>query len=783
MKLSLNWLNEYVDLAGILPEKIVERLSMTTAEVEGFEVRGNHIKNIVVGEIVTCVPHPTSKKPLWKLTVNNGKNVVPVVCGAPNCRVGMKVAFAKVGAVIGDINVGVANLAGEESHGMCCSGRELGISEDHDGIIDLIACVSGELVNGTPIEKVIPVVDVIFEIDNKSLTNRPDLWGHYGIARELSVIFNKKLKKLPVADLEKYKDLPSVPVTIENAQDCYSFGAFKVENINRRVSPIWMQIRLFYCDISSHGFLVDLSNYIMLELGQPNHAFDASKIGKLSAGNVNSGEFTTLKDQVIQIKPHHLFIKSDGKPVSLAGIMGGANSLICPTTRDVVFEFATFNPTTIRKTSSELGIRSDSSTRYEKGLDTNLNREGAARVIKILLENDKSACVVSSFNHQVASATKGGTIRLSKAYLERFCGQSFNYADVKRSLKGLGFEPVITKNEIVVTTPTWRATKDINIPVDIIEEIVRTFGYDNIVPRAPRVELAPVEPLARLERMNLLKNLLVSKYALNEVHTYIWNDTKALKTIKVETPSYLKITNSVTPGMENIRCEILPSLLNVVSKNKGKESIRIFESGKTYKNGVEFTYVGIVLGSRKKESSELYTELAHLLNDVLGTLGYRVSYEIGKAGKAYMHPKNNADVLTNGKMSAKIGIIHPTVQDAIDPKLNMAIAQINMEFLPEMGAETKQNVTSKYPKTTLDFTITTDKIYSNLERVFDGFKHELNMGYRLKDVYVRDNDEVSYTVQFTIGSLDRTLTGEEINATWFQIVEHGRKNGFVVDNT
>ena len=788
MKLSLNWLKEFVDLDDITPQEIMSKLSLVTAEVEGLEEKGKNIQGVVVGEILTCKPHPTSKKPLWVLTVDQGDKVVPVVCGSSNVRAGMKVPFAQVGAKLPMIEVREANLAGEASHGMCLGADEIGIAAIQTEVIEL----DKNLINGTGIEVVFPdIVDTIFDIDNKSLTHRPDLWGHYGFARELAVIFDKKLKPLGMVDLDKYRDLPEVPVTIENPDDCYSFGAFKVENITQKATPIPMQIRLFYCGINSHGFLVDLSNYILLELGQPNHAFDARRVGKLSAGNVldKDAKFTTLKGQTFDIKPEYLFIKSDGVPVSLAGIMGGDNSLIQDDTQSVVFEFATFNPTTIRKTSTTLGIRSDSSTRYEKSLDTNLNKTGAARAIKLLLSHDKRAKVVSNFNWKVAKPTKGVGLSLPLYEVEKFAGINFDWKEVKKNLAGLGFEPDKVLDYIAVIVPTWRATKDVTGPEDVIEEITRTYGYNNIPPIPPKMTIRPVEKRSFLKLQDKIKDVLASKHALTEVHSYIWNDAKTLKDLKIESPSYLKIVNSVSQGMEEIRSNLIPTLIATVAKNKGRDNTRIFEVASVYKpypNSEELrelTHLGIAIASKEKKADELYRELAHLLDDVFGSSGYKLRYELGKVKESFLHPKNNAKITLENKPVGQIGIIHPTVTGVIDTRLGMVACYVCLDDINSVAPQIKTPKATRFPKTVLDFTITTNKTYSELERVFDSFEHDLVFSYKLKVVFPRDNGLTSYTLQFKVGSALKTLTQEEIQGVWQKVVDHGKKNGFIIDNT
>ena len=280
MKISLNWLNDYVNISDIEAKDIMSRFSLVTAEIEGFEVKGEVAKSIIVAEVKTCEKIEGTKN-LSKLTVWDGKKEIPVVCGAPNVLAGLKIAFAPAGTTVGDLKLEKIKLAGCDSHGMCCSGKELGFSNDNDGILEL----DSEFKIGSKLSDVMPFIcDTIFEIDNKSITNRPDLWGHYGIARELSVIFGRQLKPIEMTDLKQYDNLKPVSIKIESDK-CNAYGAIRVDNVTVKTTPIEMAVRLHYLDVSSHGFMVDLSNYIMMETGQPNHAFDAGKIGKISIGN------------------------------------------------------------------------------------------------------------------------------------------------------------------------------------------------------------------------------------------------------------------------------------------------------------------------------------------------------------------------------------------------------------------------------------------------------------------------------------------------------------------
>jgi phenylalanyl-tRNA synthetase beta chain len=731
MKISLNWLNEFIDLSGIDIKDIAARFSLTTAETEGYQLKKPLIKGAVAGEIKTCEKVRDSKK-LTKLTIFDGRSDLQVICGAPNVRVGMKVVYA---------DVGTKTIAGVESCGMCLGADELGFSNEHWDIIELDDAVKA----GTDIIKLFPdLEDTIIEIDNKSITNRPDLWGHYGIARELAVIFNRPLKPLETADLNRYSHLPEIPVTIENKNDCLSYGAIRVDNISCIKTPFFMQIRLFNLGINPHGFVVDLTNYVMLEIGQPNHAFDADKIGRISIGNLpKGGKFITLKNNELTTAENMLFIKSDGAPVALAGVIGGQNSQIDETTRGCVFEFATFDAACVRKTASVIGTRTDASTRYEKSLDTNLNAVAAARTVYLAQKYNKAAAVSSCFSRSVSKETTCKKLEVEKRYAESFCGVKFNWADVAVKLRGLGFYVTDNKDKLCVVVPTWRSTKDISCEADIIEEIIRTYGYDKIVPVPPVFSVKPVKQPAKHRLVKQIKDLLCYKYGCNEVHTYIWS----------ETPSSLRIVNSCVKGCDWILENLAPSLLSVFAKNRAQfDNVRIFEIGQVYDGK-------LVEQKRLAVCIQDYKELADIIRGLFGA-----KFRLGGASKKFLHPKNNAVIEVGGKEVGYIGVV---------PDKNTAVAEVCLD-LPDLdGAAVKAKPISRYQKNTLDFTFETDKVYGEVEATFEKFSHPLNMGFKLKDVYNK-----SYTLQFTVGSYKRTLTAEDINGIWSEIIAFGRKAGF-----
>lgn len=763
MKISVDWLKEYVDLKGITAQQIADKLTQITCEVEEVIPVGRSLESVVVGKILTCAAHPQSDH-LHLLTVDIGKEQpLNIVCGAPNARAGIVVAVATVGTVMPDgMKIEPAKIRGCESHGMCCSYAELGYKAENEGIIELPAKTK----LGTPITKVLHgLQDDIIDIDNKSITNRPDLWGHYGIARELAVIFDRPLKTIDTAIVHEYDNLPPLDIKIEN-EHCLSYGAMKVANVGGVVSPDIMQNRLYKLGHNSHGFLVDLTNYVMFAFGNPLHAFDAKKVDKISVGTVKTGaQFTTLKDNVITATKEMLFIKSNGKPVALAGVMGGKDSEITDATTDTVFEVATFDASNVRRTSVAVGIRSDASMRYEKALDPELNWLAAAEILRLIRQYAPQAQVQSSFTRVTSAAAEQPTLKITvtKKMLNSFTGVDFSKQDtmITRKLTALGFQPKVTADKIVVTVPSWRRWKDITTPADVVEEIIRNYGYQNIMPVAPSVQVAPVPCSPDAQAKDTLKNLLAWKYAFSEVHTNIWYDAKALKHLGVVAPSYATIANPFNKDDNQIRSTMLPSMLIVAAANKTQNDVRVFEIGRVInQDGTESEHLaGAAVGMDYKAVSEMVTALFE-------HLGMPIKYQIKQDDVAIYHPKNHAQILRGETVLGTIGVIHPqTMANAVGFEVDLS----SLNF--KDAQKGKAPVLSKFPKTELDFTFVWNDTYAALDAIWLKYNHPLVTKRCLKAVYGN-----KFTMTFTVSSTEKTLDKTEINKIHQEILDFAAQN-------
>ena len=431
MKISMNWINDYVDISDLDMKELALKFTMSTAEVEEVEFKGKDIKDVVAGKILTCEEIPESKK-LHKLTVDNGKEVVQCMCGAPNAKAGIIVPFAKVGGMVSGIEIGKASLAGYDSFGMCCSGKELGISDDHSGLMVL----DENIKVGTDIKEILPIEDVIWEIDNKSITNRPDLWGHYGIAREIAAITGRELKEMPSQDLEQYNNLPKIPVEIKDDR-CTRYACMVFDNVTRESSTYEMQVRLFYCGMRAISFLVDLTNYIMLDVGQPMHAFEREGIDKIVVRASKGEKFTTLDNVEREVGNETLFICNNDTPIAIAGIMGGLDSEVTENTKSIILESANFDAAMIRRNAAKLGMRTEASARYEKTLDSQYVIDALKRFVYLLLKDDKEAKVTGGLTDTIKKPQKDVSIKITKSYIDGYIGEALPIEKIVSILKSL----------------------------------------------------------------------------------------------------------------------------------------------------------------------------------------------------------------------------------------------------------------------------------------------------------------------------------------------------------
>lgn len=762
----MNWICDFVDLSGLDKLQLIKQFSLSTAEVENeIFFKGSDTSGIVVAEIVSCEPHPESKK-LHLLKVDIGeKELVDVVCGAPNARVGIKTAFAKIGAKLGEIEITPRDLAGFTSYGMCCSEKEVGISDDHGGIMELDA----SLKNGTDLKDIFAIDDIIFEVDNKSLTNRPDLWGHYGIAREFAALAGRELKPIETVDLEAFNALPAVDIEIKDAL-CYRYSSIQVENVTKTVSPVDMRIRLYYCGMRSINLLTDLTNYLMLEMGQPMHAFDARKVESIRVQRFDKPfKFKTLDNVERDIDENTLMICNGDTPVAIAGIMGGLDSEIVDDTTTLTLESANFDAVSIRKSSVRLAHRTDASARYEKCLDPEMTKTAVGRFLKLLKDIDPDIKVVSAFTDVYKKHYAPVVLDFDKKFVDRYTGIEISNERIVKTLTDLGFEVTNTGDDFSVKVPSWRATKDVTIKADIIEEITRIYGYDNFAVNTALAPLYPIAPETEKTVEDKVKDLLVHDFRLHEVHSYIWAYYDEYKALGIEVENNVRLVNATNPNIETIRNSMIPTQLCQINYNtQFAPEFGIFEIGRVVKglkeNGLcdEHKNLAITLFSKVDGVEKLY----YKLRDMLCVLGLSIKHTAftfapKTAVHNWQHPKNLNAVYCGDKEIGEIGLIYPTISKEIDKKAAIVYAEIDMkEFAEADFTNIKYSEVSKFPEMSIDLNFMSDT-FLPIREAIAALNCELIRKVSVIDTYTDENGK-SITTRLIFAHPERTLTGEEV---------------------
>ena len=778
MFLSMNWIGDFVDLSGLDRKALIKNFTLSTAEVEDIFVKGEDTYGVIVAEIAKIEDHPNSKK-LHLLKVNTGRELVDVVCGAPNVRVGMRIPFVQVGGSVAGHKITEATIAGYKSYGMCCSEAELGISDNNAGLWE----IDDEIALGTDIKTVYDIDDIIFEVDNKSLTNRPDLWSHYGIAREFATITDRPLKPLSLLDTSAYNNLPEVAVDVKATDLVYRYSAIKVENVRRKVSPVNMRIRLYYCGSRAINFLADLTNYVMLELGQPMHAFDNRKVDKIEVQTFPAPfTFTTLDGVERKMDDKMLMITSGDVPVAVAGIMGGDASKIEDDTDSLLLESATFDGVSVRKTSTRLGLRTDASMRYEKMLDPELCKTATERLLKILTECDTGAVVISRFTDAYVNRYPTITLTFDRRYVDRYTGIDIPNERIVKTLTGLGFGVTEENGNFTVVVPSWRATKDVTIKADIIEEITRIYGYDNFEVKTSLGSLYPVMKEKAKTEEDRIKDLLVKGYRMHEIHSYIWSDSAKNRELGIRTPENVRIINAQTPDHQYLRVSMLPTLLSVVKENRSYlDEFGVFEIGHTVEglkeNGYcnEYKKLGVVLFSRTTDEEALFRRAADCATEIVSDILHNSPEFVRTATPVdFAHPANAFDILVDGKVVGMLAVPHPTVLTSIDKKAAIAFFEINTDLFASIKADTiKYREPSKFPAIDIDLTFRaelSELSFGKLTETAKAAAGELLSEVKVKDVYENEG-EVALTLRFSFISKERTLSKQELTPVVEQLTK------------
>lgn len=676
MLVSLEWLRDYVDIPEkINPGALANELTLKTAEVEGYLSEKDLYKNMVAGQVVSLRPHPGADK-LRLADTSIGKETVQIVCGGKNLREGMYVAVAKPGAKVkwhggGDyVELEKAKIRGEESNGMICASNEIGIDNPDEGPEDIMDLTALKPEVGTPLAEVLGKTDVILEFDNKALTHRPDLWGHYGIAREIAAITNKKFKhlkpkiKIPVSS-------ESVKVSVKNFDLCPRYCGLIINNVRVGESPEWIKRRLKATGHGVHNNIVDVTNYVMHELGQPMHAFDKGFIkGGIIVRTANSGEkMTTLDDKTRSLDSDILVIADNEKAVAIAGVMGGQNSEINENTTSIILESANFSGASVRRTSVKLGLRTDSVQRFEKSLDPFLAEAAIKRAAELILEICPNAVIAGPISDEKKFNEKPVKVDLNIKKVQSKIGVDIEPEEMKNILEKLEFEVEdLKKGVFSVTVPSFRASKDIDIEDDLIEEIARMYGYENIAATLPKLPTRlPIENMERFKK-HRLRELLSYGLNFDEVYNYSFYGDEEIKRCQMTEAGHLKLLNYLSEDQTHLRISLVPNLLKSLQLNlKNFDDVRIYEIGHTYKEIGQYypleqkEVAGAIMANAKGDA--IFYEIKGVVETILKRFSVATANMVkGVKNVPYAHPVKAISYLSEtGQTVAKVFVLHPLV--------------------------------------------------------------------------------------------------------------------------
>jgi phenylalanyl-tRNA synthetase beta chain len=784
MNISEQWLREWVS-PDISTDELAHQLTMAGLEVEGANAVAEPFSGVVVGEIISAEQHPDADK-LRVCEVNIGTETVQIVCGAPNARVGLKAPLAQIGAVLpGNFEIKKAKLRGVESQGMLCAEQELTLSDESDGLMELAA----DAPVGTDIRDYLKLDDVVLEL---GLTpNRADCLGVSGVAREVGL-----LNKLAVKPLAFDKVATTIedtfPISLAAPERCPNYVGRVIKGVDvSKPSPLWMQEKLRRSGVRSIDAVVDVTNYVLLELGQPMHAFD---LGKLSGGIVvrssEEGESLELLDgQTIELKAESLVITDDSGPVALAGIMGGQGSAVSEQTADLFLESAFFTPDLLAGKARAYGLHTDSSHRFERGVDFKLQREAIERASQLLLDivGGEAGPVIEQTEAAHLPARPNVTLRAAR--IEKLLGFSLPAEEVDRILTGLGLGVVANAEGWDCSVPSWRF--DIAIEADLLEELARVYGYNRLPVTHIRADLIiPAKPETRINPRFLRRHLSARGY--REAITYSFVEPGLQQIFDPELEP-VALANPISADMGVMRTSLLPGLVTAVLRNTNRQQprARMFETGLRFvptADGLKQipTLAMVTTGQRFAESWAVDSEAADFydlkgdLESLLELTRTPQSFTFEAGERPALHPGQTGTVSQNGNKVGYLGALHPTVSANLGLNSTLYVCEIDLDVVldGDLPAFTEM---SKFPEVRRDLAVIVDKtvasadVMANVRVAAGTYLTDL----RLFDVYEGkgiDPKRKSLALGLTFRDQSRTLNDSDVNESVQQVVDSLEKN-------
>jgi phenylalanyl-tRNA synthetase beta chain len=779
LKFSYQWLCELVPGLTSEPAELERLITMKTAECEGIELVGVHFSNVRAARVVSVEALPKGKNKAVTLDIGDGREV-RVVCGAPNVRIGLLAPWVPPGTSLGNHIISRILIEGVESEGMLASAAELGINRDQSGLLELDGIAPGQ-----PMEKLAP--DWIIEIDNKSLTHRPDLWGHFGMAREIAAITGRSLED-PVKPELLPAATPIVKVEIGDYALCARYSALLFENVTVGPSPPWLQARLESLGLNPINNIVDVTNYILAELPQPMHAFDADKLAgdTIYVRTARAGEkLPALNGETYNLDPADLVIADAAGPIGLAGVIGGADSAISETTTRVVLESANFSGSSVRLTAARHKLRTDASMRFEKSLDPHNTLRGLARAVELFSQVSPGIRVSGGVTDTLGPLPHSNPILLPVTFVGRKLGKEISEGTICQILIALGFTATETAPGLLsVTVPSWRATKDISIKDDLVEEVGRMVGYEEINPTAPLVASAapPSDPM-RLYLRQVRAEL--ASQGFTEVYNYSFVNESDAARFLLDVKDHIAVRNPIASDLTHLRRSLLPGVFkNILQNVRHYPEFRFFEIGREIHSQLgglpnEITHLMAALYNLRGDEQDFF-ELKRVAECLFPS-----SFLAAVEARAYEHPARAAEIHWQNRVIGRLFELHPSLLEAEGVEGRAMLFDVDLESAQKLAASRaiEYRPLRKYPTSGFDLSVIADLKVPVLQ-----IQNELSRlaGPDLADIdFVRQyagppllEGQKSVSYHLEVGALDHTMTAEEVTQIRTRLIQGMREMGF-----
>ena len=785
MRVSLNLIRKYIDLPeGLTDEQIAYDMTLRTVEVDEVEKTAQKFHDIVVGKILEVKEHPNADRLRICIVDVGEEEPVQIVCGGSNLYEGEYVVVSKPGAEVvwhgqGEpVKVSKTKMRGEVSYGMICAASEVYLSdfyptENESEIIDLKGF---ECKPGDSVADLFGMNDTVLVIDNKSLSNRPDLWGYYGIARELSAIYDVPLKKL-----SKY-DVPEVPeynVEIKDTTKCNRYIAVEIDGIDDRKSPMWMQSLLSKIGQRPINAIVDITNYVMFAVGQPLHAFDKTHVSgeKIIVRNAKEGEELLLLDNnTIKLTTDDLVICDESDAMGLAGIRGGKKDSILPDTKGIVLEVANFSADTIRQTGKRFAEKTDAAIRYEKGLDTQRVREGADLALSLIKEIFPDSKIIK-YTDLYPNETKKNEIKVSEEFLDTRLGKKIPQEKIKQILTSLGYEISYKDGQYDVIVPTWRSTGDVTIKDDVMGDIARILSFDSFEAKPITItfEHSVKQNDVLLERR--IKEYLAERCGFYEIFTYPWIEEKYINAAGVDINKSIKLATPPAPDLAYLRSSLIPGLLEAISKNlRYYDEFRLFDYEEVYEKGdyrpssddevlpIQKNYLaGCIVG---KDAKELFYSAKGVIEN-MARYSHMEEINLEQIEKPSWADKNAyLNITKNGEIIGTLGLLSVKVMSETKIKrTNVAMFEVNCDkFVPYASRTNEYERLPELPLVEKDLSIIVDEnvMWNQIEDSIKSKVKELEFVDEYRGNQIPEGKK-SITLKVKILNEGTTMTSEQIN--------------------